>query len=166
MPVGLRIKNTLEHSKKCSSVHRLIRTSPGIRYRQLMRITGLSNGSLSYILGKLENSRRIIVNRANSATAYYPKGIKPTELHLIENLRNNIDRKIVQYLLDQGHCTFFDIVNLTERAPSTVSWHLNKLKNRKLIISTSHHGEHHPTYKVMNKDNVAKFLSKHTRDFV
>ena len=159
------MKNTLEYSKRCSNIHKLIRTSPGIRYRQLMRITGLSNGSLSYILGKLESSRRIIVNRANNATAYYPKGVKHTELHLIENLRNNIDRKIVQHLLVQGQSTFYDIVNHTERAPSTISWHLNRLKSRNLIISTSYYGEPQ-TYKVMNKNNVTKILSKHTREFV
>jgi predicted transcriptional regulator len=158
------MKNTLEYSKRRSNIHKLIRASPGIRYRQLKRITGLSNGSLSYILGKLESSRRIIVNRANNATAYYPKGVKPTELHLIENLRNNIDRKILQHLLDQGRSTFYDIVNHTERAPSTVSWHLNRLKNRKLIISTSYYGEPQ-IYKVMNNNNVTKILSKYQETF-
>jgi predicted transcriptional regulator len=155
----------LEHNKKKSKIHTLIHKSPGIRYRQLQRIAGLSNGSLSYILGKLESSRRIIVNRASNATAYYPKGIKATELHLIENLRNNIDRKIVQHLLDRGQSTFYDIVNRSERAPSTISWHLNRLKNRKLIISTRQHGEHQ-VYKIINKDTVAKILFKHTRKFV
>lgn len=114
---------------------------------------------------KLEDSRRIIVNRANNATAYHPKGIKATELHLVENLRNNIDRRIVQHLLDQGQSTFYDIVNHSERAPSTISWHLNRLKNRKLIISTSHHGEPQ-AYKIINKNTVAEILSKHTRKFV
>jgi predicted transcriptional regulator len=135
----------MEHNKKKSKIHTLIHKCPGIRYRQLQRITGLSNGSLSYILGKLECSRRIIVNRASNATAYYPKGIKATELHLIENLRNNIDRKIVQHLLDRGQSTFYDIV--------------------KLIISTRQHGEHQ-VYKIINKDTVAKILFKHTRKFV
>ncbi|HZA61587.1 MAG TPA: ArsR family transcriptional regulator [Nitrososphaeraceae archaeon] len=74
-----------------------------------------------------------MVNRTenNRATAYYPKNINATELHIIENLRNNIDRRIVQYLLDQGQSTFYDIVNHSKRAPSTISWHLNRLKNGK-----------------------------------
>jgi predicted transcriptional regulator len=100
----------------------------------------LPNGSLSYFLKKLEGSRSITVNRTNNATAYYSKDIKTDELHFIENLRNNIDRKIVQHLVDQGQSTFYDIVNRSKRAPYTVSWHLNRLKNRKLIISTSHQG--------------------------
>lgn len=159
------IRNTLEHIKKQSRIRKLIRESPGIRYRQLQRTTGLSNGSLSYILRKLEGSRRIIVNRTSNATAYYPKDIKVTELHLIENLRNNIDRRIVEYLLEQDQSTFYDIVNHSKRAPSTISWHLNRLKNRKLIIST-YYGSKSQTYKIMNKNTVSRIFSKHTRKFV
>jgi predicted transcriptional regulator len=155
----------LEHIKKQSRIHKLIRKSPGIRYKQIQRATGLSNGSLSYILRKLESSRHIIVNRANNATAYYPKGTKVTELHLIENLRNNIDRRIVEYLLEQGQSTFYDIVNHSKRAPSTISWHLNRLKNKKLIIST-YYGGRPQAYKIINKNTVSRILSKHIRKFV
>jgi predicted transcriptional regulator len=117
----LHNKKTLQHNERKSKVMELIIRHPGVRYRQLQRFTGLPNGSLSYILKELEGTRRIIVNRASNATAYYPKGIRITELHLIENLRNNVDRRIMQYLLDQGQSTFYDIVNYSERAPSTIS---------------------------------------------
>jgi predicted transcriptional regulator len=161
------IKKTFEYSKRQSKVLKLILKSPGIRYRQLLRITGLSNGSLSYVLRKLEKSRRIIANRTcnNRATAYYPKSINATELHIIENLKNNIDRRIMQYLLEQGQSTFYDIVNLCERAPSTISWHLNRLKNRKLIASDSHYSKPQ-LYKIINKNIVARILSKYIGAFV
>jgi predicted transcriptional regulator len=159
-----KINRTLQYNKRKSKVQKLILRDPGVRYKKLQRITGLPNGSLSYILRKLESSRLVIVNRANKSTAYYPKGIRTAELHLIENIRNNVDRKIAQYLLDRGRSTFYDIVNHSERSPSTVSWHLNRLRNRKLIVSTSHHGEPQ-AYKIMNKNNVIKVL-KHRRKFV
>ena len=157
-----KIKKTLNYSKKRSRVLGLILRHPGVRYRQLLKNTSISNGSLSYILGKLENSRNITVNRTanNRVTAYYPKNINTTELHIIENLRNNIDRRIVQYLLEQGQGNFYDIVSCTKRSPSTVSWHLNRLRNGKLITSTSRHGKPH-AYKVVNKDTVTRILSKH-----
>lgn len=44
----------------------LIVKSPGIQYRQLLRYTGLSNGSLSYILKDLESSKQIVVNRLDN----------------------------------------------------------------------------------------------------
>jgi predicted transcriptional regulator len=163
MPGDLQIKKTLEYSKRQPKVLKLILKSPGIRYRQLLRITGLSNGSLSYVLRKLEKSRCIIANRTcnNRATAYYPKSINATELHVIENLRNNIDRRIVQYLLEHEVSTFYDIVNHSKRAPSTISWHLNRLKNRKLITLTSSNSRP-KAYKIINKNIVSRILSKHT----
>jgi predicted transcriptional regulator len=161
MPRVFIIKKTLEYRKKQSKVLKLILKNPGVRYRQLLRATGLSNGSLSNILRKLENSRSIIVNRTanNRVTAYYPKNINTAELHIIENLRNNIDRRIIQYLLEQDQGNFYDIVNHSKRAPSTISWHLNRLKNGRLLTSTSRNGKPN-TYKIINKNSVARILSK------
>src|ERR671912_1797140 len=152
-------KKTLDYSKRRSRVLELILRHPRVRYRQLLKNTGISNGSLSYILGELESSRSIMVNRTenNRATAYYLKNINATELHIIENLRNNIDRRTVQYLLDQGQSTFYDIVNHSKRAPSTISWHLNRLKDNKLIISTNHHGKPQ-SYKIVKRDTASRIL--------
>jgi predicted transcriptional regulator len=162
----LTIKKTLEYSKKQSMVLKIILKSPGVRHRQLLRITGLSNGSLTYNLKKLEDSRSIIVNRTgNNRTSYYPRNIKITELHIIENLGNSIDRRIVQYLLEQGQSTFYDIVNHSKRSPSTVSWHLKRLKNGKVVTSASHNGKPQ-VYKIINKNIVARTLSKYTGIFV
>src|SRR5918994_4937673 len=110
-------KKILDYSKRRSRSLGAHPQTPGVRYRQLLKNTGISNGSLSYILRKLESSRSIMVNRTenNRTTAYYPKNINATELHIIENLRNNIDRRIVQYLLDQGQSTLYDIVNHSKR---------------------------------------------------
>jgi predicted transcriptional regulator len=160
------MKKTLGYSKRRLRVLKLILKHPGVRYRQLLKNTGVSNGSLSYNLKKLEDSRSIIVNRTgNNRTSYYPRNISTTELRIIENLRNNIDRRIVQYLLEQGQSTFYDIVNHSKRAPSTVSWHLNRLKNGKVVISASHNGKSQ-VYKIINKNTVARTLSKYAGLFV
>ncbi len=50
------IKKTLDYSKRRSRVLELILRHPVVRYRQLLKNTGISNGSLSYILRKLESS--------------------------------------------------------------------------------------------------------------
>ena len=44
---------------------------PGIRYRELLRMTGLSNGVLSYHLRFLDNTGRIRVNRVNNRVTRY-----------------------------------------------------------------------------------------------
>ena len=148
--------------KKRSKVLELILKSPGIRYRQLLRLTGISNGSLSFALKKLEKSKDIIVNRSsnNRATGYYPKNITTTEFHIISNLRNKTQKRIVQFLLKQGQFTFNEIVNYVNRAPSTTSWHLNKLKNADMIASNNRNSRR-CHYKIRNRSYVTRIISKY-----
>jgi predicted transcriptional regulator len=68
-------------------------------------------------------------------TNYFPKGVRMKEQHLIANLANNIDRKIVKFLLNQEKCTFRDIMTPIHKAPSTVSWHLSRLRDANIIMS-------------------------------
>ena len=65
----------------------------------------------------------------------------------------------MQFLLEQGQSTFKDVVNYTNRAPSTISWHLSKLENAELITN-DHHGKHSP-YKIRNRNYVTSIISKY-----
>ena len=43
-----------------------INSQPGIRYRELLRLSGLTNGVLTYHITNLEKSGRIIADRSNN----------------------------------------------------------------------------------------------------
>ena len=96
---------------------------PGIRYRELLRLSGLSNGVLSYHITNLEKSGRIIADRSinSKITRYYPNNIPIEEASIIGNIRNNAARQIILLILDHGSCTFNEIIEYTKKAPSTVS---------------------------------------------
>jgi predicted transcriptional regulator len=163
MSIIERGSNTIQVSRILKHILR----TPGVRYRQLLRFTGLSNSALSYYLRNLEGSRRIIVNRDNNnrAIGYYPKNIKTKELQVIANLRSNTERRIVQFLLEQqGQSTFNDIIKHTEKAQSTISWHIKKLKNAKIIISIRQYNNRPSIYRIRDKQNVAKIVSKYIRN--
>jgi predicted transcriptional regulator len=99
---------TIKKKKIQSKILEHIHIDPGVRYRQLLRLTGLSNGSLSYTLKKLEKSRLIIVKRScnTRVTSYYPENIKTSELHILANFRNHTDIRILQFLIKQGQLYF------------------------------------------------------------
>ena len=59
-----RTKSGTDKTK--SKLLKRINNSPGIRYRELLRATGFSNGVMAYHLKKLENSKRIKVSRISS----------------------------------------------------------------------------------------------------
>jgi predicted transcriptional regulator len=107
---------------------------PGIRYRELLRIIGVSNGVLSYHLNLLDNSGKVRVHRINNrVTRYFSYDVSTLESNSIGFLRQNTTRKIISYILEFGPCGFNDIVTYTKKVPSTVSWHLSRLKDANII---------------------------------
>ena len=126
------------HQKKTNSVQdkivKYVNEIPGIRYRELLRITGISNGVLSYHLNFLENSGKIRVNRVNNrVTRYFSYDVSPHETYVIGLLRQETSRKIIMYVLEKGTCGFNDIIIHTKKVPSTISWHLARLKAANIV---------------------------------
>ena len=126
------------HQKKTNSVQdkivKYVNEIPGIRYRELLRITGISNGVLSYHLNLLENSGKIRVNRVNNrVTRYFSYDVSPHETYVIGLLRQETSRKIIMYVLEKGTCGFNDIMIHTKKVPSTISWHLARLKAANIV---------------------------------
>ena len=111
-----------------------IRDTPGVRYRELMRLTGLSNGALEYHLRILEKSDRIKVDRLEGKRArYYSIDISADESHILGFIRNNVSRQIVTFILQHELCTFDEILEHIKKAPSTLSWHLKRLSKANYI---------------------------------
>lgn len=102
--------NTNSIQKK---IFQFVDESPGIRYRELLRITGLTNGVLSYHLNLLHNSGKIRINRVNDrVTRYYSQDVPGDEFNLIGLFRQLTTRRIVMYILESETCGFNDIVEL------------------------------------------------------
>ena len=125
-------------NKKTNSVQdkivKYVNEIPGIRYRELLRMTGLSNGALSYHLRFLDNTGKIRVNRVNNrVTRYFSYDVSPHESNVIGLLRQETTRKIILYILENGTCRFNDIMIYTKKVPSTISWHMGRLKAANII---------------------------------
>jgi DNA-binding transcriptional ArsR family regulator len=141
-----------------------IEKTPGIRYRELLRLTGLVNGVLSYHLSALEKSKMIRVDRQTRITRYYPLSVSDNESAILKFIRHEPAREILLFILEHEMCTFNEIVEHTGKAPSTVSSHLKRLKEARIIIVR--HGENHHLYRILEGDLVAEVLSKYTPSFI
>ena len=108
---------------------------PGIRYRELLKLSGFSNGVLFYHLRGLEEAGLVRVERkrAKKTTRYYPINISEIESAILSWLRHKPLREIILFILENRQCSFSDIVNYTGKAISTVSSHLGQLKQEELI---------------------------------
>jgi predicted transcriptional regulator len=140
-----------------------IEQTPGIRYRELLRLTGLVNGVLTYHLAALEKANVIKVDRGSRITRYYPVNVSEKESAILKFVRHEPIRQIVLFILEQDMSTFNEIVNHTGKAPSTVSSHLKRLKEAGII--SVRYGEYQ-LYRIVERDFVAEVLSKYKESFV
>lgn len=141
-----------------------IEQTPGIRYRELLRLTGLVNGVLTYHLAALERANVIKVIRESRMTRYYPVSVSDQESAILKFIRREPIRQILLFVLEHDLCTFNEIVDHTQKAPSTVSSHLMRLREAGVILIR--HGEYHQLYRVAESELVAEVLSKYTTSFV
>lgn len=140
-----------------------VEENPGIRYRELLRMTGLANGVLTYHLAALEKAGAIKVERQARMTRYYPVNIPDSESAVLKFVRHDPIRQIVLFILDHDHCTFNEIVDRTRKAPSTVSSHLKRLKEAGVV--SVRYGEYQ-LYHLVDGALVAEVLSKYKASFV
>lgn len=110
----------------------IIEKNPGIKFREIMRETGMKNGVLSYHTRKLEKIGVVKVERGPRKTRFYPLGITDEESVLIRNLRQETPRQILLSLLET-ELAFSKIVEKVKKSPSTVSIYLSQLIDDNLV---------------------------------
>jgi predicted transcriptional regulator len=159
------INNQRETQSTPDKIVKYVNEIPGIRYRELLRMTGLSNGVLSYHLRLLDNSGKIRVNRVNNRiTRYFSFDVSTHESLIIGLLRQETTRKIILYILEKGTCGFQDIMLHTKKVPSTVSWHMTRLKTAN-IIKVRRQNEFNYYEIGMDRLILQDLLSKYTSSF-
>jgi predicted transcriptional regulator len=164
--MSITAKSVIDFEDPKDVLLRHINNMPGIRYRQLLRLTGLSNGALAHHLKGLEKSSRIRVDRQkeNKTTRYYSINIPTQESEILRQLRNDVSRQIIKLILEHDLCTFNEIVEHLKKASSTTSWHLKRLKEAG-IISDRHVDGYH-LYQIMNPELVSDVLYKYKESFI
>ncbi|MDQ3847404.1 MAG: winged helix-turn-helix transcriptional regulator [Thermoproteota archaeon] len=136
-----------------------IEKTPGIRYRELLRLTGLINGVLTYHLAALEKANVIKAQRESRITRYYPAGISDKESVILKFIRHEPIREILLFILEHEMCTFNEIVEHSGKAASTVSSHLKRLKEDQIV--SVKYGEYYQLYVIIDKELVYETMSKY-----
>ena len=156
------IEQAVEADTK-SILLRCIEETPGIRYRELLRLTGFVNGVLTYHLTALEKADVIKVDRQSRMTRYYPVNVSDKESGILQFVRHEPIRQILLFILDNEQCTFTEVVDHTRKAPSTVSSHLKRLREAGLV--SVRYGEYQ-LFRLADKDLIAEVVSKYKSSFV
>ncbi len=112
---------------RSSQIIDVIEKNPGIKFREIMRETGMKNGVLSYHTRKLEKNGVVKVERSSRQTRFYPPHVTTEESVLIRSLRQETTRQILLSLLEAEALSFAKIVEKVKKSPSTVSIYLSQL---------------------------------------
>ena len=139
--------------------------NPGIRYRELIRLAGISNGVLTYHLGMLEKFGEIRVERKSNkrVTRYFTVNIPKEDSDIISCFRSKVIRNIVFFVIKNDLCTFNEIVDNAGKAPSTISWHVKKLREARILHMI--HGNDRIFYSIRNKAIINRILSEYQETF-
>lgn len=153
----------------------MIKENPGIKFSEMMRKTGLKNGSLSYRLRQLEENGSLKAERTSGTTRYYPLGLDDDEILFIKYFRQKSSKIIIQLLTDYQNLTFQDIVKLSKISPSSVSITLSKLisegivkaffEKRKKFYNVEKQDLVKKIIKMYNFDVLTDTISKHKASF-
>jgi predicted transcriptional regulator len=138
--------------------------NPGIRYREILKLTSMTNGVLEYHLKALETSYKIIIVDRHKCkiTRYYPKRFPSDESEILGYLRNDtIIKRIILFILNHSLCTFRQIVEHTKKAPSTVSWHLKRLSQSGIVTPIQYNRRYHHLYKITNEELMTRVMYKY-----
>lgn len=112
----------------------LIYKNPGIHFCELIRISGIKNGTLVHYTDKLESNGIILTKREKSETRFYSPKISLEEIEIIKFLRKQTSKDIIFLLIKNNGLEFNEIVTKVKKSPSTISQNLTKLIESTLVI--------------------------------
>jgi predicted transcriptional regulator len=143
---------------------KIINSFPGIRYRDILRLTNLNNGTLSHHLSILEKRSIIKIGKTENSniTRYFPASTPSDETLILSYLKIKTTKGIILKLLNtQDGASFNEIVNHIKKAPSTTSWNLKRLVDSKIVVRKK--GKEFSLFFLLNKERVEKLVGENNK---
>lgn len=111
-----------------------VQENPGCHLRGIKRGMALSMGTVQYHLGKLEKSGKITSTRRGLYKYYFAAGVfHDNEKEILEILTHETAREILMFIIERKSPNQIDIVNEMNISTASVSWHLKRLINLRII---------------------------------
>ncbi|MEK6828504.1 MAG: winged helix-turn-helix transcriptional regulator [Nanoarchaeota archaeon] len=150
---------SLENRRK---IYDLVRINPGCHFREIERKIRMPYGTLKYHINFLVKKDILIEKKDGNSIRYFPKDFGKENHEILGLLRQGSIRKILALLATSKERTNKDLVRFTGLSPATISWHLGKLSNKKLIAKNKK-----GIYQlVSNRENIIRLLIVYRESFL
>jgi len=141
-----------------------IKSKPGIRFRELMKHLGITNGVMSYYLRKLEQKESVWIERTPRVTRFYSSDLSEEEAKLVKRLRQETPKKILVALIENDQLTFQELVAKIHKSPSTTSFYLTQLVQENIIATSK--SDFVKVYFNVEKKRIANLIEEYHPDII
>lgn len=120
-----------------ADIYHYIRMNPGTPFSVIAQQNGINRGTLHYHLYILLREGKISERKEGGRTTYFENDgrYSTDEKKILSRLRSGTGGDICRYLAAHHGATRSEIAQWVGIAPSSVSWHLSRLKESGIVIS-------------------------------
>jgi predicted transcriptional regulator len=145
-------------------IYDFLTANPGVHLRRIGQALGMSTGMLSYHLGYLERGGFLKSEEDGHRKRYFiARAFVEAQRRILAILRQDVPRKIVLELLVHGQRTFGELQSSVGVSKSTLSYHLQKLLRRELLIRAKR--ERESIFSIKDLEEVRKLLLANRSSF-
>jgi predicted transcriptional regulator len=141
-----------------------IKSNPGIRYRELMKKVGITNGVMSYYLRKLEQNESVWAERTTRVTRFYSSDLSEDEAKLVKRLRQETPKKILVALIQNDQLTFKELTAKICKSPATTSFYLSQLVKDNIVATSK--SDFVKVYFNIERKRIANLIEEYHPDII
>ena len=146
-------------------IYETVQKSAGCHFREIERRSGLSAGSVRYHLGYLSKHGLLKEEKQQGNIRYFPRSFVSEHTKLLSILRQKSMRDILLFILMHDPCSHEQIARAVSLAPSTVSWHVKKMSEHRIIRERKEGRKTMCTLSV-KKEDIMNLLITYKESFV
>ena len=141
-----------------------IKKNPGIRFRELMKQIGVTNGVMSYYLRKLEQNESVWVERTPRVARFYSYDLSEDEAKLVKRLRQETPKKILVALVQNDQLTFKELTAKICKSPATTSFYLSQLVKDNIVATSK--SDFVKVYFNVERKRIANIIEEYHPDII
>lgn len=123
-----------------SQIFHHIQMNPGLHFRELCRQLHIGIGLLDHHANVLQKQGLLTTFRIGNHKCFFTSDVPPCDRNYLILLRSKTVRTILLNLLkSHDGLTHNQLVHVTRLAPSTVSWHIQRLEKEGVAIRNQQH---------------------------
>ncbi len=145
-------------------IYEYLLANPGVHLRRIGRALGMTTGMLSYHLAYLERVGVLKSEEDGHRKRYFiARVFLEAQRRILGVLRQDVPRKIVLDILLHGDRTFAQLQQAAGVSKSTLSYHLQKMTAKELLVR--YRRERESVFAIKDMEEVSKLLVANRQSF-